>query len=863
MAEVTVQQLAEEVGTPVDRLLEQLKEAGVKAKDATAKLSDDDKLVLLKYLRDGAAAAKADAGEAAPRKITLKRRSTSELKLGGGRGARNKTVSVEVRKKRVVVKPREVAAEEPEVEETPTEVPAPEAPVAETPAAEVETAPVAETPSAEDDKAEAVEPPAVEEEEAPESEPEEAPVATRTAPTVADKLAEQQARARAEMDSVRRRAVDNARRAAEKPAEPRREHDSKGGGRRSDRLGRKELHVSEGKSGRRKKKGRTARTVKVQTEHVFERPTAPVIHEVAIPEFITVGELAQRMAVKSPEVIKIMMGMGVMATINQSIDQDTAVLVVEEMGHKPKPVKASDVEQELLESAVVPENDAVALPRPPVVTIMGHVDHGKTTLLDYIRHSRVAEGEAGGITQHIGAYHVETENGIITFLDTPGHAAFTKMRARGAQITDVVILVVSADDGVMPQTQEAIEHAKAAGVPIVVAVTKCDKEDADPERVRNDLSKYEVIPEEWGGDTQFINVSGITGEGVDKLLESVLLQAELMELKAPVEGAAMGVVIEGSLEKGRGPVATLLVQQGTLKKGDVLLAGEYVGRVRAMFDESGQQVQQVGPSFPAEVLGLPGTPDAGDEFHVLADDRKAREVAEFRAGRSRDAKLAEQQAARLEQAFARMSEGETKDIKIMVKADVQGSTEALRESLTKLSTDEIRVVIVSSNVGGISESDVDLALASQAIIIGFNVRADAKARKRIQESGVDLRYYSVIYEVIDDVKAAMSGLLGTEMREEIVGLAEVKDVFRSSKFGAVAGSLVVEGSIRRGLPIRVLRDSVVIYEGELESLRRHKDDVNKVEAGTECGIAVKDYNDVKPGDQIEVYDRTEVQRTVE
>ncbi|MEA3413308.1 MAG: translation initiation factor IF-2 [Pseudomonadota bacterium] len=594
-------------------------------------------------------------------------------------------------------------------------------------------------------------------------------------------------------------------------------------------------------------------------KHQFERPTAPVIKDVSIPETVTVAELAQKMAVKAPEVIKVLMGMGVMATINQSIDQDAAMLVVEEMGHKAVRHRVEDIETKLVRQEA-PEGNT--RPRPPIVTIMGHVDHGKTSVLDYIRRTRVADGEAGGITQHIGAYHVETDKGVITFLDTPGHAAFTAMRARGAQVTDVVVLVVAADDGVMPQTKEAIQHAKAAGVAMVVAINKIDKPEADLDRVKNDLAAHEVIPEDWGGDYMFLPVSAKTGEGIDELLDALLLQAEMLEISAVQEGAAQGVVIESSLDKGRGPVATVLVTSGVLKRGDVVLCGQEFGRVRAMFDENGKPVKSAGPSMPVVVLGLSGSPNAGEEMMVVDDERRAREVADSRKEKQRDSKLATQQAARLDNLFTSMADGEVEQVNIMIKADVQGSAEALRDSLEKLSTNEVRVKIVSAGVGGINESDVTLAEASRAIVIGFNVRADAAARRTVADAGIDMRYYSVIYEVIDDVKAAMQGLLSPELREEIVGLAEVKDVFRSSRMGAVAGCMVVEGSVKRGNPIRVLRDNVVIYEGELESLRRFKDDVDDVRAGTECGIAVKNYNDVKVGDNIEVFERIMVERVL-
>jgi len=549
-----------------------------------------------------------------------------------------------------------------------------------------------------------------------------------------------------------------------------------------------------------------------------------------------------------------------MVTINQMLDQETASILVEDMGHKVKLLKENELEDQVALADEAHQGERVT--RPPVVTIMGHVDHGKTSLLDYIRRAKVAAGEAGGITQHIGAYHVETPRGMITFLDTPGHAAFTAMRARGAQTTDIVILVVAADDGVMPQTEEAIQHAKAAGVPIVVAINKIDKPEADIDRVKNELVKHAVIPEDWGGDTQFVPVSAKTGAGIDDLLESILLQAEVLELTAVMDCPANGVIIESSLDRGRGPVATVLVRNGTLKKGDVILSGQEWGRVRAMFDEAGKPIQEAGPVMPVVVLGLSGTPNAGDDVVVVTDERKAREVALFRQGKFRDVKLAKQQQTRLEDVFSQMGEGVTADLNLVIKADVQGSLEALRDSLTKLSSDDVRVRVVAGGVGGINESDVNLAVASKAIMVGFNVRADATARRLVEEQGVDLHYYSVIYDVIDEVKKAINGMLSPEIREEIIGLAEVRDVFRSSKFGAIAGCMVVDGSVRRSAPIRVLRNNVVVFEGELESLRRHKDDVNEVRAGTECGIGVKNYNDIQPRDQIEVFQRTEVARTV-
>ncbi len=618
------------------------------------------------------------------------------------------------------------------------------------------------------------------------------------------------------------------------------------------------MHVDASRS-RRKRKPLARRVVTpLASKHGFEMPTEPTVREVDVPESITVAELAQRMSVKAAEVIKIMMGMGSLVTINQVIDQDTAVIVVEEMGHKARRIDANAIESALREE----QAGAEKLPRPPVVTVMGHVDHGKTSLLDRIRSTDVAGAEAGGITQHIGAYRVNTGRGTITFLDTPGHAAFTAMRARGARVTDIVVLVVAADDGVMPQTVEAIQHAQAAKVPLIVAVNKIDKPGADPERVRQGLTQHGVIPEDWGGDTQFVKVSARTGEGVDQLLEAILLQAEVLELKAAQAGPASGTVIESRLDKGRGPVATVLVQNGTLKRGDILLTGVEFGRVRAMLDERGQSVEEAGPSTPVEVLGLSNVPNAGDEAVVVADERKAREIAIFRNAKIREQKMARQQSAKLENVFSRMQEGKAVTLNLVIKADVQGSAEALSEALAALSGDEVTVNVVAAGVGGITESDVNLAVASNAMIIGFNVRADASARRLIEAEGIDLRYYSIIYDAIDDVKAALSGLLAPEVRETIIGVAEVREVFRSSKFGAIAGCLVTSGVIKRNNPIRVLRDNVVIFQGALESLRRFKDDVNEVKAGTECGIGVKNYDDVKPGDQIEVFERVEVARKI-
>ncbi len=855
MSEVTVKELAKVVGTTEERLLEQLKEAGVEVASPDAAITDKEKMQLLLYLRDRRG--KKEVGRTEPAKVTLKRKTVSELQqpVGGSRSrsraapaGRGKTVSVEVRRKRTYVKREEtgegerarVSAEEAERARAALEAQAEERRKIE---AEIEAR----------KKAEEARQKALEEEK------QRADEAARKAAEEAEAKAREQAQVEAQPAPLP--PVEKARPGKKAPRKEK--HKDKGEEGRSARYGRAELHMAEGKRGRRKQKGaarRGAAKVLPETQHGFVKPTAPVVREVPIPESITVAELAQKMSVKAAEVIKELMKMGMMATINQAIDQDTAFLVVEEMGHKPVPMKEEDVEAELLGAAE--EESQEGEPRPPVVTIMGHVDHGKTSLLDYIRTSRVAASEAGGITQHIGAYHVQTKRGTISFLDTPGHAAFTAMRARGAKVTDIVVLVVAADDGVKPQTIEAIQHARAAGVPLVVAINKIDKPEAQPDRVMQELSQQDVIPEEWGGDVIFVKVSAKTGEGIDDLLDAILLQAEVLELKAPVDALARGTIVESSLDKGRGPVATVLVQSGTLKQGDTIVAGTEYGRVRAMFDELGQKVKEAGPSTPVVVLGLSGTPNAGDDLVVVADEKRAREVAMLRQEKHRDTKFAAQKAAKLDELFSRMAEGETQTVNLVIKADVQGSVEALREALLKLSTDEVKVQIVSAGVGGITESDANLAVTAGATIIGFNVRADAAARRVIEENDIDLRYYSIIYEVIDDVKKAISGLLSPEIREEIIGLAEVRDVFRSSKLGAIAGCMVVEGVVKRNNPIRVLRDNVVIYEGALESLRRFKEDVAEVKAGMECGIGVKNYNDIKPGDRIEVFERTEVAREI-
>ena len=863
MAEVTVQQFAGVVGISVTRLVEQLTEAGMSEKDPEDMISDDEKSQLLSFLRKSHG-----KNEAAPEpaKITLKRKTISELKVPAERGrlrtrgpkiGSGKTVSVEVRKKRTYVKRSVVAEEEAaRIEKETAE--------RDRVKAEEEAERVAEEERIAADRARKKQ--EIEAEETARREEEERHAAELEAARVE---AEAQAAAAAPPSEVAAPREVTAPPPPVDDAAPDKKPDKKKGaqkgkGRERDdrdtRFGRKELHVASDKSGRRRKKPSTRRVVAPTTiKHGFERPTEPVIREVDIPESLTVAELAQRMSVKAAEVIKAMMTLGSMVTINQVIDQDTAVIVVEEMGHRPKIIREDAIEEKLRE--VVPDAGDFE-PRPPVVTIMGHVDHGKTSLLDYVRDSRVAAGEAGGITQHIGAYRVDTKGGAITFLDTPGHEAFTAMRARGAKVTDIVVLVVAADDGVMPQTEEAVRHAKAGEVPMIVAVNKIDRPEAEPERIKQELANREVVPEDWGGDTQFVNVSAKTGAGVDALLEAISLQAEVLELKAAPSGAAKGTVIESRLDKGRGPVATVLVQNGRLQRGDILLTGTEFGRVRAMTDARGRQLEDAGPSEPVEVLGLSGTPNAGDEATAVDDERKAREISSYRVDKDRESKLAHQQAAKLENVFSQMQEGGQASMRILLKADVQGSSEALSDALTKLSNDEVSVDLVGVGVGGITESDVNLAHASKATIVGFNVRADATARKIVEDEGLDMRYYSVIYEVIDDVKAAMSGLLSPEIKESIIGIAEVKDVFRSSQLGAIAGCIVSEGVVKRSSPIRVLRESVVIYEGELESLRRFKDDVGEVQSGTECGIGVKNYNDVKSGDQIEVYERVEVARSV-
>ena len=837
MADVTVAQFADVLKVPVEKLLTQLDEAGIRVSGSEDTISEDAKLELLTHLRRSHGQNDASAAAGAPRRITLKRKSQSELRLSGAQG-RARTVNVEVRRKRTYIK-RDVLEKQAQKEQEELDRQRREE---------------QERIEAEQREQERLQAAKAEEARREEEEARKKDEAAQQAEIEAREAAEQAARQAAEEQARLERAEQDARERRQKEKQKVRPE---------TRYGRKELHVAGDKSGRRKRKAPARRrpvSITTDTQHGFERPTAPVVREVEIPESIAVSDLAQRMAVKANEVIKVLFNMGAMVTINQVIDQDTATLVVEELGHTARPISGTAIDEDLLADEQ-PQGETA--PRAPVVTIMGHVDHGKTSLLDYIRRTKVAAGEAGGITQHIGAYHVDTKKGGVTFLDTPGHAAFTAMRARGAQATDIVILVVAADDGVKPQTVEAIEHARAAEVPIVVAINKIDKEGADPERVRSELSQHGIISEEWGGEHLFVNVSAHTGAGIDGLLDALLLQAEVMQLEAVAEGPAQGIVIESSLEKGRGAVATLLVQAGVLKQGDMIIAGEEYGRIRNMFDENGQTIQSAGPSTPVVVLGLSKTPNAGDDFLVVKNERKAREVAEFRQGKSRESKLALQQAAKLEDVFSQMTEAEGKVVPLLIKSDVHGSAEALRDALTNLSTDEVKVKVISSGVGGITESDATLAAASKAVIIGFNVRADTAARAAIKESGIDVRYYSIIYEAIDDVKSAISGMLAPEIRENIVGLAEVKEVFFSPKLGSIAGCIVVEGYVKRANPIRVLRDNVVIYEGNLESLRRFKDDVSEVRAGTECGIGVKNYNDVKVGDQIECFERIEVARRLE
>ena len=853
MADVTISELAEVVGVGVDKLLSQIKEAGLSHTKADEPISNDDKNTLLQFLRRSHG--DSEASVAAPKKITLKRKTVGTLKSASTHG-RGKTVNVEVRKKRTYVKRSAVeedAPEELENEAALTEA-AEESPV-DTAAETTEAASAEATETAATEASEKAE-------EAPASDYKDAKDVAPEVPS------EEAAAARADKPGAKRKI--QGKKESEDPDDKKKSH-LKNKGKPAKRQA-KTIHVNDdfvleggdvdemGGRGRRGG-GRKGKARLSATQHAFEKPTEFIKREIKIGETNTLPDLAQQMSVKSAAIVKTLFNMGVMATINQILDQDTASLLVEEMGHIPKFVSEDAIEEQLAES-IIADTGKVEIIRAPVVTVMGHVDHGKTSLLDYIRKATVASHEAGGITQHIGAYHVNTDHGMISFLDTPGHAAFTAMRSRGAKATDVVVLVVAADDGVKPQTEEAVQHAKASGVPMVVAVNKIDKEGVDVDRVKNELAAMEVIPEDWGGETQFIEVSAITGAGIDQLLEAILLQAELLELKAYTDVPGQGVVIESRLDKGRGPVASVLVQNGTLKSGDTVLVGHEYGRIRALVDELGKTVKTAGPSIPVEILGLNGVPEAGDEFVVLTDEKKAREIAEFRRTRHKDTLQASQQSNLVETMFAGIGKEDLKVFNIILKTDVRGSLEAIVGSLQKLNTEEVEVSIVASGVGGISETDVHLAATSKAMIIGFNVRADKSSRDIVENEGLQLRYYNVIYDVIDDIKAIMGGMLSPEIREEIVGVAEVRDVFNSPKFGQIAGSMVIEGTVYRSKPIRVLRDNVVIYEGELESLRRFKDDANEVRNGMECGIGVKNYTDVKVGDKIEVYETTEVARSL-
>lgn len=921
MSDVTIKQLAQVLGMPVDKLLTQLGEAGMKFSDQEQVISSTEKVKLLGFLRrtHGKNEAAAEVEDAAPRQITLRRRTVGELKVAGtgGRGTAGsaKTVNVEVRAKRTYVKRSVIAEEasaEPEREDAVRKLQE---------SRQQREQEERERLDAEQRREHEARQRALEEQQRQQESQEhaEAAVADKlhadNTASVAEATVVQDAPGAGEDDPAavqridqrelgmilpriheprkREKVVKPAPVAAEpvapavpagdspraKPKHTRERNDDIGGKQERDgskRFAGGQMHLSEAdrarrsSSGKRGKSGRSGGrellprggTSVSAGSHGFSRPTAPVVREVVVGETNIVAELAQKMAVKGSEVVKALFKMGVMATINQTVDHDTAVLVVEELGHTPVADNQNNAEDTLAAHTQSVELEGEKVTRPPVVTIMGHVDHGKTSLLDYIRRTKVASGEAGGITQHIGAYHVETSKGVITFLDTPGHAAFTSMRARGAQSTDIVILVVAADDGVKPQTIEAVKHARAARVPLIVAVNKMDKDGANPDNVKQGLVAQEVVPEDWGGDVQFVPVSAKTGLGVEDLLDAISIQAEVMELKAVADGRASGVVIESSLDRGRGPVATVLVQQGTLKKGDFVVCGVEYGRMRALIDETGKQVTEAGPSIPVQVLGLSGVPETGDDFVCVEDERLAREVAQERELKRRETRMVSK-SNRLEDIIAKMGQGdEQQTLNILVKGDVQGSVEALRESLTQIGNERVRVNVVASGVGGITESDATLAAASKALVIGFNVRADASARKVIETSGLDVRYFSIIYDVIDQVTQAATGLLGMEVREDIIGLAEVREVFRSSKFGAVAGCMVTEGYVKRSKPIRVLRDNVVVFEGELESLRRFKELVDEVRNGMECGIAVKQYNDVKPGDQIECFERTEVARTL-
>ncbi|HSI94566.1 MAG: translation initiation factor IF-2 [Methylophilaceae bacterium] len=883
MGQSSVAQFASELGLQAELLLEQLKAAGVHKANPDDRLTEQDKTALLDYLRKGHGA------EAPKNKITLTRKQVTEIRKSDSSG-KARTIQVEVRKKRVLVRrdPSDQVAEAEQAVELPIEpqsLPEPEPEILVAPEPEVQVAPEPEQPEV---------PEVVAVQEKPVGRPrihdlldaEQIAKREEEARRQAELIALQSAEQRKKQELLQRRQEEEARKASEAAAAPAapaslsegtlHKPAAKDKAKADEKPAKKSKGAGDWDNAAKKRGIKTRGDVGVgqgwrdhkgkskshkdngDQQHAFSAPTEPLVREVLVPETISVADLAHKMAVKAAEVIKTLMKMGMMVTINQVLDQETAIIVVEEMGHTARAAEANDPEA-FLETEHV---EAVQESRPPVVTVMGHVDHGKTSLLDYIRRTRVASGEAGGITQHIGAYHVETPRGQVTFLDTPGHEAFTAMRARGAKATDVVILVVAADDGVMPQTIEAVHHAKAAKVPLVVAVNKIDKPDANAERVKQELVAQEVVPEDWGGDTMFVEVSAKTGQGIEDLLEAVLLQAEVLELTAAKNTPAKGLVIEGRLDKGRGPVATILVQSGTLKRGDMLLAGSSYGRVRAMMDEAGREVKEAGPSIPVEILGLSEVPNAGEETIVLNDERKAREIALFRQGKFRDVKLAKQQAAKLENMFEQMGEGEVKSLPLIIKSDVQGSYEALATSLQKLSTDEVKVNILHTGVGAISESDVNLAAASKAVVIGFNVRADAGARKLMESAGVDVRYYNIIYEAVDEVKAALGGMLSPEEKENVIGLVEIREVFRISRVGSVAGCYVLDGIVKRGSKVRVLRSNVVIHTGELDSLKRFKDDVREVKASFECGLSLKNFNDIEVGDQLEVFEVVEVARTL-
>jgi len=853
MADVKISELAKTVGVSVDKLLAQIKEAGLPHLQPDELISNDDKNALLVFLRRSHG--DREATNAAPKKITLKRKTIGTLKSSSNHG-RGKTVNVEVRKKRTYVK--RVAEENLDSASTTQEDEENlEKPIPET--QEVKSEPKGETKDGEDVAKE------------PEHSGDSQPVESKP-PVLPTEVVppEEVTAARTSKSATKRKSVGKE--DADDPIDKKKGHLRNKAKAQAPKRQSKTIHVNDdfvlegddfdelGGRGRRAV-GRKSRSKMASQQHAFEKPTEFISKEITIGASNTLTDLAQKMSVKSAEIIKVLLNMGVMATINQVLDQDTSTLLVEEMGHIAVFVSEDAIEEDLAEELSSKEGKE-KVSRAPVITVMGHVDHGKTSLLDYIRKSAVASGEAGGITQHIGAYHVETEHGMISFLDTPGHAAFTAMRSRGAKATDVIVLVVAADDGVKPQTEEAVQHAKAADVPLVVAINKMDKDGVDPDRVKNELSAIDVIPEDWGGDVQFIGVSAITGSGVENLLEAILLQAELLELSAYTDIPGQGVVVESRLDKGRGPVASVLVKNGTLRLGDIVLAGQEYGKVRALVDELGNNVNSAGPSIPVEVLGLNGVPDAGDEFVVVTDEKSARDVAKFRLERQKDSQLAKQQSGMIENMFSGLGSNEKKVFNLILKADVRGSLEAITASLQKLATDEVGINIVGGSVGGISENDAHLAATSNAMVFGFNVRADKAARDVIENEALQLRYYNVIYDVIDDAKQIMGGMLSPEIREEIVGIAEVRDVFNSPKFGQIAGSMVIEGTVYRSKPIRVLREDVVIYEGELESLRRFKDDATEVRNGMECGIGVRNYTDVKIGDKIEVYETTEIARSL-